>query len=268
MKDKTRSKRLFLLAVTLVLATALGTAGLSYAITNGVPDKGEHPYVGVVVYPGDEGAYYFCSGALIAPQVFLTAGHCAVDATEAWISFDEVPDFNFKTWTITGHGVAHPGFGDFALPNTNDIGVILLDEEVKMETYGVLAPLGYLDRFKNRLGRQETIFEPVGYGVNSYKPRYEWHMSRYKGEQRIINLVNTFAGGYNVMLTNNPGKGNGVGGTCSGDSGGPILVKDTNIIVGINSFGVAPWCKGNDYAYRIDIMNSYGFLNEFVDVLP
>ena len=143
-----------------------------------------------------------------------------------------------------------------------------MDEEVQMEIYGELAPLGYLDSFKNRLGRQETIFEPVGYGYNSYKPRFEWHMSRYRGEQRIINLVNALAGGYNVMLTNNPGKGNGVGGTCSGDSGGPILVKGTNMIAGVNSFGMAPWCKGNDYAYRIDIINSYEFLDQFIDILP
>jgi secreted trypsin-like serine protease len=93
-------------------------------------------------------------------------------------------------------------------------------------------------------------------------------MSRYKGEQRIINLVNALSDGYNVMLTNNPGMGNGVGGTCNGDSGGPILVKDSNLIVGINSFGMAPWCKGNDYGYRVDILNSYEFLNQFVDVLP
>lgn len=258
----------FLLASVFILIFWLETGGIALAITFGVPDGGEHPYVGVTVYTNDGENFYYCSGTLIAPGVFLTAAHCAVDATYAWVSFDEVPAEDFFSWKNTGHGVAHPGFGDFALPNTNDIGVILLDTPVTMETYGELAPLGYLDSYKKRLGRQETIFEPVGYGVNSYKPRFESHMSRYKGEQRIINLVNAFAGGYNVMLTNNPGKGNGVGGTCSGDSGGPILVKDTNIIVGINSFGVAPWCKGNDYAYRIDIMNSYEFLSQFIDVLP
>ena len=74
-------------------------------------------------------------------------------------------------------------------------------------------------------------------------------MTRYKGEQWIINLVNTFTDGHNVMLTNNPGKGNVEDGTCSGDSGGPILLKDSYMIVGVNSFGVAPRCKGNNYAY-------------------
>ena len=258
----------FLVAFVSILIVGLGTGGISLAITFGVLDGGEHPYVGVTVFTNDGENFFFCSGTLIAPRVFLTAGHCAVDATYAWVSFDEVPVFDFGNWTITGHGVAHPDFGDFALPNTNDIGVILLDQPVTMEIYGELAPIGYLDSFRNRLGKQQTIFEPVGYGYNSYKPRFVWNMSRYKGEQRIINLVNAFAGGYNVMLTNNPGKGNGVGGTCSGDSGGPILVKDTNIIVGVNSFGVAPWCKGNDYAYRVDIVNSYEFLDQIIDGLP
>jgi len=256
------------IAFVSILMVGLGMGGISSAITFGVPDGGEHPYVGVTVFTNDGVNFFFCSGTLIASQVFLTAGHCAVDAKYAWVSFDEVPVFDFTNWTITGHGEAHPDYGDFVLPNTNDIGVIVLDEPVTMGTYGQLAPLGYLDRFKNRLGRQLPIFEPVGYGYNSVKPRFEWNMSRYKGEQRIINLVNAFAGGYNVMLTNNPGKGNGVGGTCSGDSGGPILVKDTNIIVGVNSFGVAPWCKGNDYAYRVDIVNSYEFLDQIIDGLP
>ena len=53
--------------------------------------------------------------------------------------------------------------------------------------------------------------------MNSYKPVFEWVGNRYKGGQRIINLVNALADGYNVMLTNNPGKGTGGSGTCSGD---------------------------------------------------
>ena len=263
MKLKVFVSVLVTIAMLLVVSPAL-------AITHGIPDDGEHPYVGIVIFGPTPDELFVCSGTLIAPQVFLTAGHCAVDATFAWVSFDEVPDFeNFPgpSWT-TGVGIAHPDFGDFALPNTNDIGVILLDEPVNMSTYGELAPLGYLDSFKKAKGQQDPIFEPVGYGVNSEKPRFEWFGNRYKGEQRLISLTSTYTDGYNVKLSNNPGKGNGAGGTCGGDSGGPILVNNSNVIVAVNSFGIAPWCKGNDYAYRVDILNSYEFLDQFVDVLP
>jgi hypothetical protein len=261
------TRRSVTILLTLVVALSLATSAL--AITYGIPDDNEHPYVGVVIFTADNVDFYQCSGTLLAPQVFLTAGHCAVDATWAWVTFAETPDYaGFPAGWLTGHGVAHPDFGDFALPNTNDVGVILLDEPVMMDTYGQLAPLGYLDTFLNQLGQQDTRFEPVGYGVNSYKPVFEWVGDRYKGEQRIINLQNSFTDGYNAMFTNNPGKGNGVGGTCSGDSGGPILKNNTNMVVAINSFGVAPWCKGNDYAYRADILNTYEFLDEFIDVLP
>ncbi len=252
-----------------VLAIALIAVSPALAITSGVPDAGEHPYVGVVIFTADNVDFYQCSGTLIAPTVFLTAAHCAIDATYAWVTFAETPDYaNFETTWITGTGVAHPDYIGLTVPNTNDIGVILLDEPVEMDVYGELAPMGYLDKYLKKVGQQDVIFEPVGYGVNSYKPVFEWIGDRYKGEQRLINLVNANIDGYNVMLSNNPGKGNGAGGTCSGDSGGPILVKDSNVVIAVNSFGIAPWCKGNDYAYRVDILNSYEFLDGFVDVLP
>ena len=36
------------------------------------------------------------------------------------------------------------------------------------------------------------------------------------------------------------------------------------MIIAVNSFGVAPWCKGNDYAYRVDIQNTYDFLDQYL----
>ena len=62
-------RRLRILAgVVLAAATIATSAG---AITNGVPDGNAHPYVGVAS-SGD----WFCSGTLLSPTVFLTAGHC------------------------------------------------------------------------------------------------------------------------------------------------------------------------------------------------
>lgn len=260
------SKKLFVICS--VFVALLLTVSPVMAITFGKEDGNHHPYVGVVIFTADEVGYYQCSGTLISPTVFLTAGHCAVDAKYAWVSFDEIPDYQtWRTTWITGHGIPHPNYDGFAtFPNISDVGVILLDTAVTWITPATLAPLGFLDTYANKKGQQEVIFNGVGYGVNSYKPYFVWDGNRYYSEQRIINLTNANTAGYNVMFSNNPGKGNGVGGTCSGDSGGPFLWGGTNMVVAINSFGIAPWCKGNDYAYRVDIQNTYDFLDDFIDL--
>ena len=45
--------------------------------------------------------------------------------------------------------------------------------------------------------------------------------------------------------------GNNGGGTCYGDSGGPIFYRTGNVIGAVTSFGYTP-CIGVDYQYRID----------------
>src|SRR5688500_6251729 len=59
---------------TLFAVTVLALQGLvapAEAIIEGQPDGNRHPYVGMAF--NDQ---FLCSGSLIAPTVFLTAGHC------------------------------------------------------------------------------------------------------------------------------------------------------------------------------------------------
>jgi secreted trypsin-like serine protease len=49
------------------------------------------------------------------------------------------------------------------------------------------------------------------------------------------------------------GNGDGRGGTCSGDSGGPVFYPaSSNTIVAVTSFGLNSNCRGVDFAYRVD----------------
>jgi hypothetical protein len=80
-------KRFSILAV-LVLILALGALPAA-AITGGELDGEAHPNVGLMIADIDGEPAWRCSGTLIAPDVFLTAGHCTGDgATGARVWFD------------------------------------------------------------------------------------------------------------------------------------------------------------------------------------
>jgi secreted trypsin-like serine protease len=65
---------------------------------------------------------------------------------------------------------------------------------------------------------------------------------------------------FNLKTTANPSQGKG--GSCNGDSGGPVLVEGTNIIAAVVSFGMNPQCKGQDYSYRLDRTPVLNWIND------
>jgi hypothetical protein len=128
-----------LIAFVLMLVTAVG----AYAITNGEPDGGRHPYVGLLVFdfaPGEPG--WRCSGALISPTVVLTAGHCTDGAVAARIWFNEDVTYECPLPCILWGGgssavedpyqpelpVGNPCSGGNGLPafSYRDVGVVVL----------------------------------------------------------------------------------------------------------------------------------------------
>jgi hypothetical protein len=106
----------FLIAVTAAAAT-LAMAVPAHAITNGVPDRGEHPMVGQLLFYvptavdsrfTDPGGWFNCTGTLINATTVLTAGHCTEGignegvkpadplngGGDVWFSNLEVPDYS------------------------------------------------------------------------------------------------------------------------------------------------------------------------------
>jgi secreted trypsin-like serine protease len=56
------------------------------------------------------------------------------------------------------------------------------------------------------------------------------------------------------------------GGACFGDSGGPLFLHDTNVVLGVASF-VADWnCQSLGVHYRIDVDSARQFLSGFITV--
>lgn len=261
-------------AVAAALAVFAAPAG---AINYGTVDSANrYSYVGLLLALDDEGTpLWRCSGALISPTLFLTAAHCVeAPAASARIWFDvdvQDPASGYPTsgYEAEGTPVPHPGWTDLSvLPkssNTYDMGLVVLDEPldpaVTEGRYGEIAPLGFLSDTDTARGTQDTWFTTVGYGLQERKPNLVNLRIRMYAASDLINLRNALVDDYGLMTTNNPGDGRG--GNCSGDSGGPILWQDTDIIVAVNSFALNNVCHGTDQAYRVDTEVAQEFLSDY-----
>ncbi len=268
-------RRALVAACAAVVASVGLVAAPAHAITGGSPDGNAHPNVGVLVFYESDGGRYRCTGTLIEPTVILTAAHCTADTVgKTLVSFAstiaEQPPSGFPTATdpskgytgneplpsgyYVGTGYAHPQYSDFTdLRNWNDAGIVVLDEPVTGIEPAEVAPANYLDAYQApRLSK--TNFTVVGYGTEVRKPD--------SGPQKpqpmsypLIRRVTTSPGqkltGQILQLNGNPNDTRGGGGTCFGDSGGPVLLN--GYIVAVTSYSYTGNCRYLGGYQRVDI---------------
>jgi hypothetical protein len=296
----TRLKAVLIGVVALLIATAAPVG----AITYGEPDAGEHPYVGFMIFfdPSEPG-WFSCSGTLLDATTFLTAGHCTFNigtdgeaegssgGNDVWVTFQPVevlegfpkradyPDeatlyaarsawLNANPDYTKGTSFPNPDYDNFAeFPANHDVGVVVLDQTASVGSYGVLAPIGSVEDLlaSSSPGHNDALVETVGYGIQSVQPKPMDVETRYKSTSRIVEDMSQIAGGGNLHTLNNPSAVGGTGGSCFGDSGGPVLINNTNQVLAVVSFGFSPTCHGADYSWRVDIQESYDFILPFLD---
>jgi len=251
----------------------------------------------------DPGAWFTCSGTLLNSTIVVTAGHCTYaighngasttagggtgsGGNDVWINFSEAPDFSilppsstfapgnnagrYAAWSAAlnsspqwhrATAFPHPQFD----PNAfflHDAGVLRLHVPDPMSSYGHLPTLGLLDRlFKDKSQR----FTPVGYGLEKSGPKVEaGGDTRRRATQMLVNLNGVFGAGKGIAAKFSNDKGvPHQGGTCFGDSGGPILRQGTNVVTAVNSFGISSTCSGTTGAYRLDQPDDLAFLASF-----
>lgn len=272
--------RRILATLALVLLITIGGTAPASAITNGQPDGDDHPYVGLLIFdaaPGEPG--WRCSGALIAPTVVLTAGHCTDGAVAARIWFDEDVTYDAVPFPLYPYGGAGSGAVE-GMPYTNpdynsednpygggnglpafayrDVGVVVLDEPVEGIRFAQLPEAGLVDTLRNR-----SAVDLVGYGVKEQAqipgsdlpqppPFYRWggERTRYYAPSEMVSGKFVNSAEY-LRLSMNPGGGKG--GSCFGDSGGPDLLGGTDTVLGVNSFVTNVNCAGVGYSARVDV---------------
>jgi len=229
---------------------------------------------------GDEG------GQLLDPDgEILTSG-----GTDMWVTFDDTnvlagwPDrADFDTtaalyaarsaWLddnennyVSGTAYPHPDYDNFSgSPVNYDVGVVELDEAVTLESYAALAPWGTAETLVSGAANpNDALVESAGYGVQAIQPNPMVEESRYKSTSRIVEVKGNASRSGNLHTSNNPSEKGGRGGTCFGDSGGPVLVNDTNEIIAVVSYGRSATCHGADYSWRVDTEDSYDFITPFL----
>ena len=268
-------KKLSILATLLVLLAVAVVPVL--AITGGEEDGEAHPNVGAIVgYREDMGPFVWCSGTLIAPNVFLTAGHCTYDM-EYWMGMGVQIHVSFDAdnalqegWRDVSEVHTHPGFL-WILSNPYDLGALILQEPIPGDeiTPAVLPAENYLDVLNTegllKHGKERAIFTVVGYGATVDWPppvatpgdgvrRVAW--------SEFLNLRKAW-----LHMSQNMAPGKGDSGSCYGDSGGPIFWTEANgdqVLVAVTSWGDVP-CIATGTTYRVDIPSSLAFIESLID---
>jgi hypothetical protein len=148
-----------------------------------------------------------------------------------------------------------------------DVGVAVLEEPVRMATYGALPHAGLIDTLKE--GQRLTT---VGYGTRRFdliskpplQPQPRPLDNRYRATVRLLNTRDPAVGDMFVKTTGVSlikGKGEA---PCFGDSGGPLFLPDQQTIVGVTSLISTPGvCRGPVYYQRMDLPGVLKWIRSF-----
>ena len=253
-------KRAILTLAATALAALVATPP-AHAIVGGLPDGSGHPNVGALdLRP--VGFVVPCSGTLVSPSVYVTAGHCtnfleSNGITRGRVTFDPVFSDNATFYTGTVH--TNPGFYTGSSSDPGDIGVVVLDTPVTGITPAALPTAGLLDQLGPR-GLKSQPFVEVGYGVSRLiKGGGAPDIDRSSAGTRRV-ATEAFDSLTNTILHLSV---IGDGKPCTGDSGAPQFFGSSNAIAAEDITGdraCTAWVGG----YRLDTPSARAFLGQYL----
>lgn len=259
------------------LALATGLVGTAAAVTNGDLDGEGHPHVVLLLMEVGGEPMYRCSATLLSPTVLLTAGHCTsnypdepfsgmrvftesdVDNGDNAYPYAGMNSVEAKAW------YAHPLY-EAAAFYVHDVGVVILEKPIQLDTYAELPLVGELDVLASQVRKPLISFTSVGYGAQkSFPDAASWKDQsdrvRMLAHPKLIQIDTGFTGDFSLLLSNNTA----TGGTCYGDSGGPNFLYDSNVVAGVTSYGLNWACGGTGGVFRVDRQDVLDFVTPFLE---
>ncbi|WP_230531863.1 S1 family peptidase [Microvirga roseola] len=216
----------------LVLAVLAFMAGPAQAVVLGTPSRDPNGLRRSVVWV-ENSAGELCSGAVVGPDLVLTAAHCVTDrATYRVVAANRT--FKPQRFRVTVIAM-HPSFVRGTTPRTQpgvDLALLKVDRPFGPD-YLALDP-----RQAGSVGLGSSVVI-AGFGVLSERQR---RTARTLREASLISLGPVQVANRVLIIADRARLAETAGaGACRGDSGGPILTANGGVY---RLFGIVSWSSG------------------------
>ena len=165
-----------------------------------------------------------------------------------------------RTTSPAPHTPIPVGTASLSISKQHDQGVVVLDAPAATKWPGIkpapLLPVGTLDANQGSL--KNRTFTLVGYGVDIGAKKAQIVVTERRSTTSLLKTVQTEVVTFQINANNSTAEG----GSCFGDSGGPVFLGQ--FVVGDSSFVNSLTCNATGGYQRVDTAYSRAFLNQFL----